>query len=118
MRPLQKFINNYKMKNIIHIIVTLLIFSSFSFAQTVYMDNTTGKYGVKDKEGNEFISPAYDEIVKLDRLNNFRAIKDNSVYFYNQRGELLNKVHFEELGKFEYNSAKLKQKNRYGLINE
>lgn len=106
------------MKNIIYIITLFIISSSLSFTQTVYIDNSTGKYGVKDKDGNQFIQADYDEIIKLDRLNNFRAVKDNTAYFYNQRGELLNKVYFEELGKFEYNSAKLKQKSRYGLINE
>ena len=106
------------MKYIIYLITLILISSTLSFAQNIYVDNTTGKYGVKDKEGNEFIRAEYDEILKLDRMNSYRAIKDNNAYFYNQRGELLNKVHFEELGKFEYNSAKIKQRNLYGLINE
>src|SRR5437899_2255743 len=103
------------MKNINYIIVLILISSAVSFSQNIYQDAGTGKYGVKDKQGNEFIKADFDEIIMLERLNNYRGIKDNIAYFYNQRGELLNKVKFDELGKFDYNSAKIKQNGRYGV---
>jgi hypothetical protein len=103
-----------------YILFTLLIilFSTFAHSQTVFMDNSTGLYGVKDKYGEVFISAGYDEIISLNRLNNYRAVKGDYAYFFNSRGELLNKVYFQELGTFEYNAARLKQNGRYGLVNE
>lgn len=99
-------------------ILFILIFTSLSFSQRIFQDNSTGKYGVKDKDDAELISASYDEIIRLDKLNNYRAIINNEAYFYNSRGELLNKIHFEELGKFEFNAARIKQNGRYGVINE
>jgi hypothetical protein len=101
-------------------IIFVLIFfsSSISFSQRIFRDDSTGKYGVKDKNDAELIKADYDDIQKLDRLNNFRAVKENVVFFYNNRGELLNTLRFDELGRFEFNAARIKQNGRYGVINE
>ncbi len=106
------------MLKLILTVLFISIFSALSYSQWIYRDSNTGKYGVKDKNGAQLISSDYDDIIKLDRLDNYRATQSNEAYFYNSRGELLNRVHFDELGKFEFNAARIKQNGRYGLINE
>ena len=106
------------MHKFIFAILLLLLFSTVAYSQWIYQDANTGKYGVKDRNDAILISANFDEIIKLDRLDNFRAIINNEAYFYNSRGELLNKIHFDELGKFEFNAARIKQNGRYGVINE
>ena len=106
------------MRKFIFTILFISFFSTHSFSQWIYRDANTGKYGVKDKNDAELIAANFDEIIKLDRHDSYRAILNNEAYFYNSRGELLNKIHFDELGKFEFNGARIKQYGKYGVINE
>ncbi|GEM_PF-5989865 len=106
------------MHKFIFTILFISFYTTLSYSQWIYQDANTGKYGVKDKNDAELIAANFDEIIKLDRLDNYRGIINNEAYFYNSRGELLNKIHFDELGKFEFNAARIKQNGRYGVINE
>lgn len=96
----------------------VITISSISFSQSVYRDEQSRLFGAKDKNGEVFIAAEYDEMYMPDMRNIYRAIKESTIYFFNYRGELINKHHFDGLGKFDYNGAKFRQGSRWGVMND